>query len=137
MEMTLHRATRFALALGMLGFPAIAGAQAFGLNEIGSCALARGCATTSAPCDDASSLYWNPGAMPKTNGLSVLAGVAAIKLGGGFTQDTTFVEHDLDVATQWVPHVFANYRTAGHFAFGLGAYVPYGLTSQWSEDFPG
>ena len=63
--MTLHRATRFALALGMLGLPAIARAQAFGLNEIGSCALARGFATTSAPCDDASSIYWNPGAMPR------------------------------------------------------------------------
>jgi len=52
--MTLHRATRFMLALALLELPAAAGAQAFALNEIGSCALARGFATTSAPCDDAS-----------------------------------------------------------------------------------
>jgi long-chain fatty acid transport protein len=135
--MTLHRATRFALALGMLALPAIARAQGFGLNEIGSCALARGFATTGAPCDDASSIYWNPGAVPKTHGLTALAGVAAIKLGGGFTQDTTLAEHDLDVSTEFVPHLFVNYRTSGSLAYGLGVYVPYGLTSQWSDDFPG
>src|SRR6478609_8077327 len=102
MEMKLHRATRFALALGLLGLPAVARAQGFGLNEIGSCALARGFAVTSAPCDDGSSIYWNPGAIPRTSGFTATAGVAAIAIGGGFTQDTTFVEHDLDVSTAWV-----------------------------------
>ncbi|MBW8769909.1 MAG: outer membrane protein transport protein [Gemmatimonadetes bacterium] len=135
--MTLHRVTRFAFALGLLACPAIARAQAFGLNEIGSCALARGFATTGAPCDDASSIYWNPGAIPKTKGLTALAGVAAISLGGGFTQDTTLKSYDLDVSTEWVPHLFANYRTSGSLAYGLGVYVPYGLTSQWRDDFPG
>jgi long-chain fatty acid transport protein len=137
MEMTLHRVTRFALALGLLALPATARAQAFGLNEIGSCALARGFATTSAPCDDASSIYWNPGAIPKTHGLTALAGVAAISLDGDFTQDTTFKKYGMDVSTEWVPHFFANYRTSGSFAYGLGVYVPYGLTSQWRDDFPG
>ncbi len=135
--MTLHRVTRFALALGLIGFPAVARAQAFGLNEIGSCALARGFATTSAPCDDGSSIYWNPGAIPKTKGLTALAGVAAISLDGSFTQDTTLKRYDMNVSTEWVPHVFANYRTSGKFAYGLGFYVPYGLTSQWSDNFPG
>ena len=135
--MTLHRATRFALAVGMLGLPGIARAQGFGLNEIGSCALARGFATTGAPCDDASSIYWNPGAVPKTHGLTALAGVAAVKLAGDFTQDTTLATHDMDVSTEWVPHLFVNYRTSGSLAYGLGVYVPYGLTSQWSDDFPG
>ena len=58
--MTLHRATRYALALAIVGLPGGARAQAFGLNEIGSCALARGFAVTGAPCDDGSSIYWNP-----------------------------------------------------------------------------
>jgi long-chain fatty acid transport protein len=35
-----------------------------------------------------------------------------------------------------VPHFFVNYRT-GKLAYGLGVYVPYGLTSQWGDDFPG
>jgi long-chain fatty acid transport protein len=137
MEMTLHRASRFTLAFALLGFPAVAGAQAFGLNEIGSCAIARGFATTSAPCDDASSIYWNPGALPGKRGFSLYGGAAVIKINGDFTQDSTFKRYESDAPTAVVPHIFLNYRGAGRLAYGLGVYVPYGLTSQWRDDFPG
>jgi len=135
--MMLHRVSRYTFALALLGLPAVAGAQAFGLNEIGSCALARGFAATAAPCDDASSIYWNPGALPRTRGLSVYGGAAAIKIDGSFTADSTFTEYKGDVPTAIVPHLFINYRGAGKLAYGLGVYVPYGLTSQWKDDFPG
>jgi long-chain fatty acid transport protein len=137
MEMTFHRASRFTLALALLGLPAAAGAQAFGLNEIGSCAIARGFATTSAPCDDASSIYWNPGVLPGKRGFSLYGGAAVIKLNGDFTQDSTHNRYEADAPTAVVPHVFLNYRGAGRMAYGLGVYVPYGLTSQWGDDFPG
>lgn len=135
--MTLHRVSRFALAIGLLALPAPANAQAFGLNEIGTCAVARAFAGTGAPCDDASSVYWNPGALPKARGFSVLAGAAVIALKGDFTRDTTFERHDTDAPTAVVPHLFVTYRAAGRLAYGLGLYVPYGLTSQWKDDFPG
>ena len=134
--MTLHRVSRFVLAVGLLALPAQARAQAFGLNEIGTCALSRAFANTGAPCDDASTVYWNPGAIPKTRGLSVLAGLAVIPLEGDFTQDTTFRRFETDIPTALVPHVFATYRT-DRLTYGLGVYVPYGLTSQWTDDFPG
>ena len=135
--MTLHRVSRFLLTVGLLAVPSGAQAQAFGLNEIGTCAISRAFANTSAPCDDASTIYWNPGAISKTRGLSVLAGAAVIPLKGDFTQDTTFRRYDADIPTAVVPHVFANYRTSGRLAYGVGVYVPYGLTSQWTDDFPG
>lgn len=138
--MTLHRASRYTLALAslaMLALPAAAGAQAFGLNEIGSCALARGFATTAMPCDDGSSIYWNPGAMPSHRGWTVYGGAAAIAIKGDFIQDTTFRQWDADLPTAYVPHLFINYRGAGKMAYGVGVYVPYGLTSQWTDDFPG
>ena len=69
--MKLHRVSRYSLALALLGLPAAAGAQAFGLNEIGSCAIALGFATTSAPCDYAASSDWNTGAMSSKPGLSL------------------------------------------------------------------
>ena len=134
--MTLHRVSRFVLAVGLLAVPAQARAQAFGLNEIGTCALNKAFANTGAPCDDASTVYWNPGAIPKTRGLSVLAGFAVIPLEGDFNQDTTFRTFDADIPTALVPHVFATYR-ADRLTYGLGVYVPYGLTSQWGDDFPG
>lgn len=135
--MTLPRVSRFALTIGLFALPAAANAQAFGLNEIGSCAIGRAFANTGAPCDDASSIYWNPAAVPKTHGLSILAGAAVIGISGDFTQDTTFKRYDTDIDVAVVPHLFANYRTAGAFTYGVGVYVPYGLTSQWTDDFPG
>jgi long-chain fatty acid transport protein len=137
MEMMFHRVSRYTLALALLALPAAAGAQAFGLNEIGSCALARGFATTGSPCDDASSIYWNPGKLPSKRGLSFYGGVAAISLDGDFMQDSTGRTYKADVPTAFVPHLFVNFRGAGKLAYGLGVYVPYGLTSQWGDDFPG
>jgi long-chain fatty acid transport protein len=137
MEMTLHSASRYTLALALLGLPVVAGAQAFGLNEIGSCAVARGYAATAAPCDDASIVYWNPGALPKTRGFSIYGGAAVIKIAGDFTRDTSFATYNADPPTAVVPHIFLDYRGAGKLAYGLGVYVPYGLTSQWGDDFPG
>ncbi len=134
--MTLHRASRYTIALALLALPAIASAQAFGLNEIGSCALARGFAVTGAVCDDASTIYWNPGAMPRKEGLAFLGGAAIIKLNGSFTRDTSFRKYEADIPTAVVPHVFLNYRS-GKSAYGVGVYVPYGLTSQWDDNFPG
>ncbi|MEP6551259.1 MAG: outer membrane protein transport protein, partial [Gemmatimonadales bacterium] len=135
--MTLHRASRYTLALALLGLPAAAGAQAFGLNEIGSCAVGRGFAATAAPCDDASTIYWNPGALPKTRGFSIYGGAAVIKIDGEFIRDTSFAAYNADVPTAIVPHLFLDYRGAGKLAYGLGVYVPYGLTSQWGDEFPG
>jgi long-chain fatty acid transport protein len=125
------------LALVLLATPVAARAQAFGLNEIGSCAIARGFAATAAPCDDASSVYWNPGALPRTRGFSIYGGAAIIKIEGDFTRDTTLQRWKGDVPTAVVPHVFVSWRGDGNLALGFGAYVPYGLTSQWGDDFPG
>ena len=135
--MTFHRASRYTFALAMLFLPLAAGAQAFGLNEIGACALARGFAATSAPCADASSIYWNPGAMPRSRGWTVSGGAAIIKIDGNFIQDTTFARYEGDVPTAVVPSLFLAYRGAGKLAYGLGVYVPYGLTTQYKDDFPG
>lgn len=134
--MTLHRAARYTLAL-TLAVPAMAGGQGFALNEIGTCAIARGFANTAAPCDDASSIYWNPGLLPRARGIQAYGGVTSIKINGEFTQDTSRANYKADVPTALVPHAFLNWRGAGKLAMGVGLYVPYGLTSQWGADFPG
>jgi long-chain fatty acid transport protein len=138
MMMKAHRATRLWLLAAGLALPAALHAQAFGLNEIGSCAIARGFATTASPCKDASTIFWNSAAATSLNGWNFTAGVASIAVNGRFTQDTTHRVWDANVPTQWVPHFFANYHApTSSFAWGLGVYVPYGLTSQWPTDFPG
>lgn len=136
--MKFHRATRLLFASAFLAAPIVAHAQAFGLNEIGSCAVARAFANTASPCKDASSIYWNPAATSQLSGWSFTGGVAAIAVKGSFTQDTTLRKYNADVPTEYVPNAFINYHAAGSKAsYGLGFYVPYGLTSQWGDDFPG
>jgi len=117
--------------------PPAARAQAFGLNEIGTCALARAFATTGAPCRDASVLFWNPAAGTTLQGVTVLAGAAAVALNGSFTADVTGQEYESDVPAEVPPHFFVNWRATSRLAAGIGVYVPYGLTSQWRNDFPG
>jgi long-chain fatty acid transport protein len=143
--MRLHRASRFlSIALAVVTAIAIGGAnrsaaaQGFGLNEIGSCAVARGFANTGSPCKDASMIFWNPAAVTTLPGWNLTAGAAAIALSGKFEQDTTRRVYESDIPTAIVPHLFLNYHAArSRLAYGLGLYVPYGLTSQWTDDFPG
>ena len=136
--MQVHRVTRVLLASAALALPGALHAQAFGLNEIGSCAVGRAYAVSASPCKDASTIFWNPAAAAWINGWNVTAGVAAIGVNGSFKQDTTQRKYDSDVPTSWIPHLFVNYHApTSRVAFGLGVYVPYGLTSQWTDDFPG
>jgi long-chain fatty acid transport protein len=115
-----------------------AGAQGFGLNEIGTCAVAKAGANTSAPCGDASSLYWNPGAVSTLPaGFSVYAGGSLIAIDGRFRQDNTGRVYEGDVPSGAPPFVGFALRTVPRLMLGVAGYVPYGLTSQWRDDFPG
>lgn len=137
--MQRHRLTRYLALIGFIAaVPMEARAQAFGINEIGSCAATRAFAVTGSPCQDASAIFWNPGFAATQKGWNAIAGMAAIMVGGSFTQDTTFRKYDADIPTAIVPHAFVSYRPdKSKFAYGLGFYVPYGLTSQWTDSFPG
>jgi len=137
--MKVYRLTRLLLlSSAALGIPCALSAQAFGLNEIGSCAVARGYAVTASPCRDASAIYWNPAATTSLNGWSISAGAAAISIKAAFLQDTTRRKWDADVPTKIIPHAFINYHAPNSkAAYGIGFYVPYGLTSQWTDEFPG
>lgn len=135
--MRLHRAA-CCFALLACGLPAGLHAQGFTLNDVGTCAVGRGYAVTAAPCKDPSLIYWNPGAATTLPGWSIYAGVAAIDVTGDFTADTTGRVDKGDVPVSWPPHLFVNYTPkSGKWAVGVGAYIPYGLTSQWKSDFPG
>jgi len=138
--MRLTRGPRLVAALVSLALPAAAHAQGFGLNEIGTCALARGFAATSRPCDDGSSIYWNPGAIPRSDRTLAALGVSAVAVSGDFRQDFTGRVFDGDVPVEYPPHLFVSRPLTfkgRRASVGLGVYVPYGLTSRWRDDFPG
>jgi long-chain fatty acid transport protein len=133
-----HRAARVLLSSVFVAVPAALCAQGFGLNEIGSCAVSRGYANTASPCRDASTIYWNSAAATSLSGWNIAAGAAAVTVDGKFTQDTTGRHWNSTIPTAYVPHLFINYHSpASKAAYGVGVYVPYGLTSEWGDDFPG
>lgn len=139
---TRRPASEIAVVLTVLvgAAPLQARAQGFGLNDIGSCTVGRAYATTGAPCRDASTIVWNPGVAATLPGFSVYAGGAAIKVSGGFTADTTLTRTPSNAPWAVPPHVFLNYGGKlgqRSVAAGIGVYVPYGLTSQWPQNFPG
>src|SRR5207249_2311033 len=83
-------------------------------------------------------VFWNPAATLRLDGWSALAGAASISVKGSFTRDTSGKKYESDVPTAIVPHVFVSHHLKGSkVAFGAGLYVPYGLTSQWGDSFPG
>jgi long-chain fatty acid transport protein len=136
--MTFRPGLRPLLALAVLLAPGAAGAQGFGVNEIGSCSIARSNAVVGAPCADASTIYWNPAFAATLRGWSVLAGVGVIAIDGEFERDTLGTVYETDVPLTPVPHLFVNYSAPNsRRSVGLGVYVPYGLTMEWGNDFPG
>ena len=139
--MLLRRATRSLLwSAAAVLLPAVAGAQGFALNEIGSCAISRGFAATAGGCMDASLIFWNPAGTARLDGGSALLGASAIQLNGKYTRDTSMKVFDGESPLAIVPNLFVNKQfTAGgnKLAIGGGVYVPYGLTSQWGDDFIG
>src|SRR5487761_2400122 len=99
MEMSLHRFTALGLAAALVAIPASVHAQGFGLNEIGSCAIGRGYAVTSAPCQDASAIYWTPAYAATLSGNSLVVGGASIAVSGAFTRATSMGRYPADPPT--------------------------------------
>ena len=135
--MSVHRFTKHFLAAVLVALPSTVLAQGFGLNEIGTCAIGRGYAVTGSPCKDASTLYWNPAYAAALTGNSLVVGGASIAVAGSFTRDSSLGRYPAAVPTAYPPYLFFNHKQSDRLSLGLGVYVPYGLTSQWNNDFPG
>jgi long-chain fatty acid transport protein len=125
-----------ALGAAVTGLARDAGAQGFQVNEHGTCAMARAGAGVAKPCADGSAMFYNPAGLLGRPGWTVSAGVTVIKAGGGFTDDLTQTTTDLTNSAIPVPHAFIQYAR-DRYAVGVGAFVPYGLGTNWPATFAG
>lgn len=96
--------------------------------------MARAGVGVAKPCDDASSIFYNPAGLAGASGFTLSAGVTAIAAYGSFTDDFTGAEWDLANSTIPVPHVYASYGVTPQLTAGIGMFVPYGLGTKWPLD---
>src|SRR5713226_10534643 len=82
----IQRLVRYALVL-FAGFPALLGAQGFGIYEQGTCAMGRAGTGVAAPCSDGSAIFFNPAGLAGLKGGRATIGVTLLDVQGGFTDD--------------------------------------------------
>jgi long-chain fatty acid transport protein len=127
------QALLFCLALSI---PGSALAVAFRLPNQDPLAIARGNAFV-ATADNPSAIFYNPAGITQLEGQNVSVGLYLVSAGTSFTSSATGATANTDSSFQPVPQVYYTYTPEGsRFSFGVGVYVPYGLSLDWGENPP-
>jgi long-chain fatty acid transport protein len=118
------------LAFSVVASPAHA--QGFGLFEQGACQMGRAGAGVASPCNDGSSMFFNPAGLaldPKATVVS--GGFTAIAPRGQFTDSTTHQVSALNDNTYFAPSAYFATPMGKRAVVGIGVFAPYGLTTDW------
>jgi long-chain fatty acid transport protein len=99
--------------------------------------MARGGTGVALPCGDGSTQLFNPAGIAGMRGWTVSGGLTLIAAGGGFTDDLTQTNNDLQNDPIPVPHGYVTYGFNEKLAAGLALFVPYGLGTKWLDTFDG
>jgi long-chain fatty acid transport protein len=102
--------------------------------------MGRGGAGVADPCKDGSGVFFNPASLSFSK-VTLTLGGALIGPIGTFT-DTSGGALNGTVSTlnkKWypVPNIYASVPFKQHFAFGIGVFAPYGLTTDWPSNSEG
>jgi len=131
------RVVAMALAAVGLGAPIGAHGQGFGFYEQSACAMGRGGAGVAAPCADGSAVFFNPAGLSFRPGLEVTVGGTLLGPDTEFAADVTGTVTEGEDDTVSVPHAYVRYGIDDRLAVAFGAYAPYGLVTEWPDDFEG
>jgi len=125
------------LTAAACGFAGPARAQGFGVYEQGACVMGRSGTGVASPCDDGSSIFFNPANIANTPDVMSVGGTLILAR-GGFTDDLTGFRSDMVDKVRPVPSAylvkgFDFSGTVDRLALGLGVFAPYGLTTEWPD----
>lgn len=113
-------------------------AQGFSVYEHDACTMARGAAGVAAPCSGGSAVFFNPAAiLGSATRFNIEGNLTLIAPTGNYTDSASRVQTDLNKRTFPVPAGYLTYQLSPRVALGLGAYAPYGLTTDWPTSSPG
>jgi long-chain fatty acid transport protein len=112
-------------------------AGGFQLNEHGAKAMAMGGAFT-AVANDPSAIYWNGAGLTQLWGTNFILGSTLIAPASSFRGVAPQItEYKTQSQTFFPVHFFASQRIGNDFAVGLGFTTPFGLGTQWDDDWVG
>jgi len=132
----MRRSLRYALVL-FAGFPALLGAQGFGIYEQGACAMGRAGTGVAAPCSDGSAIFFNPAGLAGLKGGRATIGVTLLDVQGGFADDIFQQTSKLDDPLLAIPQIYVAYGVTPKLGVGIGLFAPYGLQTRWPLSFDG
>src|SRR5438128_11464602 len=93
-DIRMGRSAGYALFV-FAGFPALLGAQGFGIYEQGTCSMGRAGTGVAAPCADGSAIFFNPAGLAGVNGAHLTVAAPLLDGQGGFTDDISLNTTDL------------------------------------------
>lgn len=129
-----HRVVSLILLLGALASGQIAHASGTRVGFKDAFAMSRGNAFV-ATADDPSAVYYNPAGLAQIRGQRLRATVYDVSVKSDYHNATSAASMDDDYQT--IPQIFYSYRPDfGRWAFGLGVYAPFGLSTQWADSSP-
>lgn len=112
-------------------------AGGFQVNEHGARATGMGGAVF-ANIYDASAIYFNPGALGFVPGTNVIFGSTLIFPSTTFTGPAPLTtETDAESQMFYPSTLYASHNLDNGLAFGIGIFNPYGLGTEWPEDWHG
>src|SRR6266700_1816828 len=135
-DIRMRRSAGYALFV-FAGFPALLGAQGFGIYEQGTCSMGRAGTGVAAPCADGSAIFFNPAGLAGVKGAHLTVGVTLLDVQGGFTDDVFQQKTKLDDPLLAIPQVYISYAATPKLGVGVGVFAPYGLETNWPTAFDG
>src|SRR2546426_7229415 len=81
-DIRMGRSAGYALFV-FAGFPALLGAQGFGIYEQGTCSMGRAGTGVAAPCADGSAMFFNPAGLAGVKGAHLTVGATLLDVGAG------------------------------------------------------
>jgi len=121
-----------------IAVPGPAAAQGYGVYEQSACVMGRAGTGVASPCADGSSIFFNPAGIASAERQQLSIGGTLIAPKGTFTNDLSGFSTSLTDAVYPVPNAYyLRPLGGGRAVVGVGLFAPYGLTTEWPDDFEG
>ena len=135
---TISAAVAAGCMMAGMVLPRAAAGQGYGVYEQGACVMGRAGTGVASACDDGSSIFFNPAGIASAERQQLSIGGTLIAPKGSFTNDLSGFSSGLTDAVYPVPNVYyVRPLGGGRAVVGVGLFAPYGLTTEWPDDFEG